>query len=324
MPQQESGYAHSLARTAVAQIIYGQAQRLAEAHKTSLATKGSGKSNAKANKPAAPGAQHLAPETMHMTKGVSEALADVAMSFIEQLAKESNEQAELAGRSDCNLLDVLNSLDIAYKFTHTSLRDLAKYHMFQEIPFPYDVPKFPASPRPRKRARELHIEEEDKRERNYIDSWMPTLPSAHTFISTPMAFDKAEKKKDPAVLREQRLSIEKSLAKLKEAQTNGSDKENLLSQAAASAPNNPYLVRPRLGEGDTIDDHGGVDRAELTEPPMDDVEDARDTNGNLVDKPKGAIHDQRRARVNRIITSDALASSSAAADTTGVSDSRPS
>lgn len=307
----EESFAQALGRTACAQIIYAQAERI------------STRSAPRNTRPNSRLARPVSASGIHATHAVADALADIAAAFIESIGRSAASRSELAGRASCNLIDVLGAVEAVAPVTNSTPRDLMKYAMYQEIPFPYAVPQFPVLPVAKKRKRELFVEVEKEgekpEERTFIEQWMPPLPSAHTYVATPVFVKKEAGTKDAAEMDRQRRGVEKSLARLKEAKA-GADRGGLLAAVAAAAPENPFLALPKVGSG-RIFDEDIVEPRELTEKPPrgsfpDDAHDSN--NAALIDLPKNASNDQKRAKVERIL------SESGSGGTTALSGQTPS
>mmetsp|Transcript_40875 Transcript_40875/g.161917 ORF Transcript_40875/g.161917 Transcript_40875/m.161917 type:complete len:172 (+) Transcript_40875:704-1219(+) len=113
------------------------------------------------------------------------------------MGKYSKDQAELSGRTQANLTDVLASLERAAVTTQTNIRELAMYCMSEEVAFPKALTGFPPEPRVVKGTKdaliEIPLEKENgqdgpapkkKGEGPHMESWMPQLPPAYTYVST--------------------------------------------------------------------------------------------------------------------------------------------
>lgn len=302
MGDSSDAFVQALCRKACAQIIYAQAER----QSTQTTLRQSGRAGTKP--------RPVSAANIHTTESVANTFADIATGFIEKIGRLSTKSAQISGRSSCNLLDVLGALESLSPVTNSTPRDLARYCMFQEIPFPQEVPPFPVLPSSRKRRRELFIPavqdgdangKEPEKERAYIEPWMPSLPSAHTYVSTPVFVKPEDKKRDAAEVNKQRSGVEKSLAILKEsrAKVAKSGKEEILAAAAVAAPRNPYLQLPKVGNGRVFDDDDqAADVRAITEPADPFPEDELDSNQpQNTDPAEAAANDQKRARVDRIL-----------------------
>lgn len=290
----EESFAQALGRTACAQIIYAQAERLS-AHSTP-----------RHPRPGSRAPRPLSASSIHATHAVADALTDIAAAFIESIGRSAAARSELAGRSACNLIDVLGAVEALAPVTNSTPRDLMRYAMYQEVPFPYPVPRFPVLPVAKKRKRELFVEPpkegEKTEEKPFIEQWMPPIPSAHTYVATPVFVKKDTGKRDAAEMDRQRRGVEKSLARLKEVKA-GAGRGGLLAAVAAVAPENPFMALPKVGSG-RIFDEDIVEPRELTEKTQERFpDDALDSNNTaLIDVPRNAANDQKRAKVERILS----------------------
>lgn len=299
MADGEDAFARMLVQKACAQIIYAQAQRLASRPVASR----QGVKGGAAQRP-------VSASNIFATERVADALADIAQAFIMQIGRSANARTELAGRTRSNLLDVLATLQSLAPITHVNTKDLAKYALFQEIPFPHPVPAFPVLPDGKKRSREVfinHIDtppegaESKPQDYPHIEAWMPPLPSSHTYVATPVFMTTNGKNRDRNAIAEQRRRVEMSLAQLKESQRNVNGIGGALSAVASAAPANPFLVPPKVGSGHAPEERSAGDSRELVETANEAEMDARDTNTVMNEVPKSAANDQKRARVERIL-----------------------
>lgn len=284
-------FAHHLMRVVCAQIIYATAENVSS--KKSL-TKN------------APKKQPVSASTISVTESVIDAFADVAEAFAEALSRTANNYTEHAGRTNSTTDDVFLAVEALSHSTHSTMKDLVKYAMFTEVPFPYQVPEFPAPPPPSKKPDDLYVTSEEHSEpiqRPYIEPWMPPLPSPHTYVATAVYSATNSKKKNAAEIGERRRAVEKSLAQLKEAQRKDDD-SSLLAAVAAAVPDNPFLAPPMNGSGRIYDE-------DLADGPRDLIEDSYANNANtttdsnmkdvseIVSKTNAS--DQKKQRVERIL-----------------------
>lgn len=292
MSNGEDSFAHALGRTACAQIIYAQAER---AQRQTNPRQSAGRGGARL--------RPISASTIHATESATEALSDIAAAFIENIGRIAARRTQLTGRTDSTLLDVLGALETLAPVTNSSPRDLARYAMYQEVPFPYQVPEFPVVPPVKKRKKEVYVEAADgatEKGKSYVEAWMPPLPSAHTYVATPVFLDKGDEKSDPSMIDRQRRRVEKSLAKLKEKK-GGRGKDDLMKVVAMAVPDNPFMAMPKVGNGRVFDDDGAGEVREVVEGDVD-VEEGVDSNyAGLMDAPKGAAYEQKRQRVERIL-----------------------
>lgn len=322
----EQAFTHALCRKACLQIIYAQAERRWASNSQKAAASPS--KTGRQQKPPTP------PSSVFVVEQVTDALADVVATFIHQIARSSAARAGLSGRSNANLIDVISALDALSSSTQSTIRDIARYATFQKIDFPIPLPEFPILPstlvKKRSMVTSIDIPTDDahtKRARSHIEQWMPPIPSAHTFVSTPGYL--APTKRPPyASGPEQRRSVEMSLAKLRDAGRPADATSQLHSQMASASPslgNNPFIRLPKMATSMVSAPEAGqpVDNMDEREP-LEPEDNLVDSNAGVIDFPKSNISDQKRARVDRILSeSGTIMVSSTAATPANAADASP-
>lgn len=313
-------YAHSIARVACAQVVYAQAERLAEVASKSAKPGAQNlastpRSAAKGRAGAAP-TDSIAPSTIFACESVADSLADVASAFVTHVGRRASARAELGGRTSVALTDVLACLQGMAPVTQSYTRDLARYAMLEEIPFPSQIPAFPLpipvastpagggaagaqlppDPVDGSAGNADAAEGEAKRaaERPWIEPWMPPLPPTRTYKNTPgvVKLDSGDGRGGPdrAKLSTQRRQVEQSLARLKEGGGVGNGGADLKSSAMAldgsalglvsathALAENPFLAPPKVGTARIIDE----DMTELkARDPAEPAKIAPDADGD--------------------------------------------
>ena len=159
-----------------------------------------------------------------------DALSDVAIRYISDLGRTSRYCANLAGRTDCNVFDVLLALEelsTSQGFPGASdshhclvnsgvVRELSQYVMVtDEAPFARSISQFPVSHQGKSFA--SFSQKGELTPGNHIPDWLPSFPDPHTYIHTPVWDEKAS---DPKTVKieqaRQRRKAEKSLLSLQQ------------------------------------------------------------------------------------------------------------
>ncbi|CAN8074218.1 unnamed protein product [Agarophyton chilense] len=291
MAEGVDAFTHHLMRVACAQIVYATAENVSS--KKSLTKH-------------APKKQPVSASTISVTNSVADSLADIAKAFIERLSNTSTRFTAHNGRTLSNVMDVLHAVEWLSHHTRSGVKDLVKYAMYTEVPFPYKVPSFPASVPVASKPDDLYVNTEESNDsamKSYVETWMPPFPSPHTYIATPV-YTANGRKKDALDVGETRRAVEKSLAQLKDSQRKDNDTTSLLAAAAAAVLDNPFLAPPVSGSKKIYDE-------DLADPPRDLVEsgyplDASTTiDSNMKDvsevSGKSSSNVQKKQRVERIL-----------------------
>lgn len=124
-----------------------------------------------------------------------ETLADVAVRYVHNMGRAANFCANFAGRTECNVLDVMKAQedlgsvqgfagasDIEYCLASSgTAKEISRYvARAEEIPFAYSVPKFPFVKERKLRPTFWQIGEEPPGE--HIPSWLPAIPDPEADI----------------------------------------------------------------------------------------------------------------------------------------------
>ncbi|KAM7264320.1 hypothetical protein ACFE04_002003 [Oxalis oulophora] len=198
-----------------------------------------------------------------------EALVDVAIRYLCDLGKAGSFNANLAGRTQCNLFDIVRGLEdlgalqgfvgafdvgkcLVGSATLTEIKQFVDSS--EDIPFAQPVPSFPIV-RDRKRIPSfLHMEETPPGK--HIPAWLPALPDPHTYIQTPMWNERAtDPRADKIEQARQRRKAERALLSLQQRLllSNGSSADDSRMTGvdtgshefqAGTSNNNPFLIAP--------------------------------------------------------------------------------
>lgn len=127
-----------------------------------------------------------------------EALADVAVRYIKEIGKTANLYANLAGRSECNVLDVIQGLedlgsiqgfpgasDVHHSLASSGVVREIRQHvsLAEELPFAYSLPRFPVSKEPKLPPSFLRAGEKPLGE--HIPAWLPAFPHPESQSNVP-------------------------------------------------------------------------------------------------------------------------------------------
>jgi len=209
----------------------------------------------------APGLEPSPETELFAQEAVLHAIAEISETYIREMGKYSKDQAELSGRTQANLTDVLASLERSSITTQTNIRELAIYCMSEEVAFPQNLTGFPPEPRVLKGTKdaliEIPVEKENaqdglapkkKGDGPHMESWMPQLPPAYTYVSTVEQRNALKDGVSEQIVSKQRRQAEKELVELTR-QSTGRRKTSPMSE-------NPFLRPTR-----TLN--------ELSQPPND-------------------------------------------------------
>lgn len=194
-----------------------------------------------------------------------ESLSDVAIKYIRDLGKTANSYANLAGRTECNLFDVVRGfedLGVSLGFSGGSevgncvvasgtVKEMIDFvESKDEIPFAQPVPRFPVS-----RDRKMIPSFEQMGENppgKHIPAWLPALPDPHTYIQTPMWNERpSDPRADKIEQAKQRRKAERALLSLQQRLVcNGLTKSSVPEDPNGKkvelqeAGTNPFLAKP--------------------------------------------------------------------------------
>ncbi|CAN1775888.1 Transcription initiation factor TFIID subunit 8 [Linum perenne] len=191
-----------------------------------------------------------------------DALTDVTLRYLRDLGKTASSNANLCGRTECTIFDVVRGLeDIgstqgfpgAYNssgclVSSGTIRELADYvDSNEEVPFAQPLPKFPIV-----RASKLipSFKEMNETPPPHIPDWLPAFPDQHTYVHTPVwnergtdpRADKIEqarqrRKAETALLNLQQRLVSKSTAA-------GGGGGGSSSMVGIVDDGNPFLKKP--------------------------------------------------------------------------------
>lgn len=159
------------------------------------------------------------------------ALSDVAIQYIFHLGKTSQFYANISGRTDSNVFDVIQGLEdlgVSYGFQGASdinhglansgvVRELMQYvSTAEELPFARNIPRYPISQDKNFTPSFVQIGD-NTLPGNHIPRWLPAFPDPQTYIHTTILNNKAsEQNGDKIELARQCRDVERSLFNLQQ------------------------------------------------------------------------------------------------------------
>lgn len=202
-----------------------------------------------------------------------QALSDIAVRYLSDLGKTASFYANLAGRSECNVFDVIQGLEDLGSSTGFSggseisecligsgmVKGIIEYvETAEEIPFAQPVVHFPML-----RERKMTPSFDQMGETpvfKHVPAWLPAFPDPHTYVHSPMWNERVtDPRADKIELVRQRRKAESSLLSLQQrlvcngstvasTSANPTDGGNKIEFAESS---NPFLAMPlQAGEKD--------------------------------------------------------------------------
>uniref|UniRef100_A0A803L093 Transcription initiation factor TFIID subunit 8 n=1 Tax=Chenopodium quinoa TaxID=63459 RepID=A0A803L093_CHEQI len=174
-----------------------------------------------------------------------EAISDIAVRFICDLGKSASFYANLAGRSESNLFDIVKGLQDFSGFSENNIvhqmSDFVRTVEDIEIPFAQPIPRFPVPvmKNSRKWQTPSFLQMGETPSSKHIPDWLQAFPDPHTYIQSPVW---SQKKLDPRISKgeqaRQRRKAERSLLNLQ---------QRLLSNGLAGPSGS---VPPHVNDGD--------------------------------------------------------------------------
>uniref|UniRef100_A0A7S0T9U6 Transcription initiation factor TFIID subunit 8 n=1 Tax=Erythrolobus madagascarensis TaxID=708628 RepID=A0A7S0T9U6_9RHOD len=126
-------YAAEVGKLSVARILLAQADRIAKELAAAAPPPKDG--NTKQGAAASSSQQSPPPSELFVHQSVLGTLEELLQAFVEQIGRLSSCYANLAGRSAANANDVMYAFDDTAPVTNCTIRDLALYSIYEEIPF---------------------------------------------------------------------------------------------------------------------------------------------------------------------------------------------
>ncbi|KAI3522839.1 hypothetical protein L1887_00890 [Cichorium endivia] len=181
-----------------------------------------------------------------------ESLADIAIRYVKDLGKTAKFYANVANRTECNVFDVIQSLEDSCSsigfpggsevctnlVRSSSMKEIMEYvEAIEELPFAQPVSTFPIARDRRLTPSFLQMGETP--EFKHVPDWLPAFPDPHTYIHSPVWNERtSDPRSDKVELARQRRKAENSLLTLQ---------KRLLSNSPPSSPSE-VSKKIRFGE----------------------------------------------------------------------------
>lgn len=196
-----------------------------------------------------------------------ESLSDIAVRYLQDLGKTASSYANLTGRTECNVFDIIRGLEdlgLSIGFpgaseatqcitTSGAVKEIMDYvHSAEEIPFAQPLPHFPVV-RDRKPIPSFLQMGETPGPKN-IPSWLPAFPDPHTYIHSAVWNERrTDPRADKIELARQRRKAERSLLSLQQRMVSNGDTVASTStephdegreEMELNGSENPFLAKP--------------------------------------------------------------------------------
>ncbi|EEF42922.1 transcription initiation factor TFIID subunit 8 [Ricinus communis] len=186
-----------------------------------------------------------------------DSLTEVAIRYIIDLGKIANSHANLSGRTQCNLFDIVRGFEdvgapLGFSGASNSgncvvcsgtVKEIIEFvESTEEIPFAQPVPPFPVVRDKRLIPSFLNMGEIPPGK--HIPAWLPALPDPHTYVHTPMWNERVvDPRAEKIEQARQRRKAERALLSLQQRLlSNGS------AGASTSVASNHYVQELGVGE----------------------------------------------------------------------------
>ncbi|OAY41011.1 transcription initiation factor TFIID subunit 8 [Manihot esculenta] len=201
-----------------------------------------------------------------------DALTDVAIRYLLDLGKTASTHANLSGRTQCNLFDIVRGFEdmgAPRGFSGASssgncvvssgtIKEIIEFvGSTDEIPFAQPVPPFPVVRDKRLIPSFLNMSETPPGK--HIPPWLPAFPDPHTYIRTPMWNERVvDPRAEQIEQARQRRKAERALLSLQQrlvsngsAEASSSEANNDNVKELGVPESNPFLSTPlKPGEKD--------------------------------------------------------------------------
>ncbi|KAG2710954.1 hypothetical protein I3760_04G054300 [Carya illinoinensis] len=198
-----------------------------------------------------------------------ETLSDVAVRYIYDIGKTANFYANLSGRTECNVFDIIQGLedlglvqgflgasDIEHCLANSgTVKELVQYvDEAEKIPFAYSLPQFPVAKDRKLTPNFLQIGEEPPGE--HIPAWLPAFPDPSTYAPSSSRIERSIEPPTSKIDQESHnRKVERSLLNLHQrlacSELEGPSLVNHgdATKAKQAVGSNPFLAAPlQFGE----------------------------------------------------------------------------
>ncbi|KAL5582134.1 hypothetical protein UlMin_014576 [Ulmus minor] len=191
-------------------------------------------------------------------------MSDIAVRYIQSIGKNAHSYANIAGRTECNIFDIIQGLedlcspqgfsgvsDVDHCLSSSGVvKEIVQYAAeVENIRFPYTIPQFPVVKESKLASSYLQAGEVPPE--NHIPAWLPRFPEPHTYTRLPKPNDKDTESIARLELEKQQ-KVDQSLLNLQLQQRfvcNGFDGPSSVEPVGADkskqeGESNPFLVAP--------------------------------------------------------------------------------
>ncbi|KAI3716677.1 hypothetical protein L1987_67713 [Smallanthus sonchifolius] len=203
-----------------------------------------------------------------------EALADIAIRYVRDLGKTAKFYANVANRTECNVFDVIQSLEDLDSSTgfpggseaftsllqSSAMKEIIEYvEVVEEVPFAQPVPRFPIV-----RNRKLipsFVQMGETPEFKHVPDWLPAFPDPHTYVYSPVWNERtSDPRSDKVELARQRRKAESSLLSLQKRLLSSGSAVTSTSEVSNGSKKSRFLA---VTDGQTVNDSTEGEKAAL-------------------------------------------------------------
>ncbi|VFQ97600.1 unnamed protein product [Cuscuta campestris] len=161
------------------------------------------------------------------TESAIDSFSEIAVRYISDLGKIATFYANLSGRSECSIFDIVSGLEDlgsqsgfmevnSCRFDSGVMKEIVDYvDNSEDIPFAQPISRFPVINVPKMIPSFERMGE--KPEANHIPPWLPAFPDPHTYIHTATWNERESNPRDDKIeLVRQRRKAEMSLLNLQQ------------------------------------------------------------------------------------------------------------